>query len=115
MADSPWDMWSALGTLAAVVVALGVSGQAGWANWRAEKDRSELAAAKMFTPLLPSKGKRNTFSCGSNLVGQNQAYLMLMCSRHWMSWNRYTKPSQSKICTHYLNFRGMLPKDRQEP
>lgn len=51
MADSPWDMLSAIGTVAAVVVALGISGQAAWANRKTEKDRSELAAAKMLSPL----------------------------------------------------------------
>ena len=51
MADSPWEMWSAIGTVAAVFVALGISGQAAWANRRTEKDRSELAAAKMLSPL----------------------------------------------------------------
>jgi len=51
MADSPWDMWSAIGTVAAVFVALGISGQASWATRKAEKDRSELAAAKMLSPL----------------------------------------------------------------
>lgn len=51
MADSPWDMLSAVGTLAAVVVALGVSLRSGWTSRRMEKDRSELAAAKMLSPL----------------------------------------------------------------
>lgn len=45
-------MLSAVGTLAAVVVALGVSGHTAWANRRAEKDRSELAAAKMLSPII---------------------------------------------------------------
>lgn len=51
MADSPWDMWSAIGTLAAVAVALGVSGHAAWTTRRADKDRAQLAAAKMLSPL----------------------------------------------------------------
>jgi len=51
MADSPWDMWSAIGTLAAVAVALGVSGHAAWTTRRADNDRAQLAAAKMLSPL----------------------------------------------------------------
>ncbi|MNR68887.1 hypothetical protein D3C85_1937460 [compost metagenome] len=51
MADAPWDMLSAIGTVAAVVVALGISGQSAWANRKAEKDRSELSAAKVLSPL----------------------------------------------------------------
>ncbi|MHB2241701.1 hypothetical protein [Pseudomonas monsensis] len=51
MADAPWDMLSALGTLAAVAVALGVSGHTSWVNRRADKDRSELVAAKMLSPI----------------------------------------------------------------
>ena len=51
MADSPWDMWSAVGTGAAVVVALVVSGHATWTTRRADKDRAQLAAAKMLSPL----------------------------------------------------------------
>ena len=51
MADSPWDMLSAIGTVTAVVVALGVSGQAAWATRKVDKDRSELVAAKMLSPL----------------------------------------------------------------
>lgn len=57
MADTPWDMLSAIGTVAAVVVALGISGQAAWANRRAEKDRSELSAAKMLGPLFALERK----------------------------------------------------------
>ncbi|VVN08704.1 hypothetical protein PS683_03728 [Pseudomonas fluorescens] len=57
MADSPWDMLSAVGTLAAVVVALGVSGHTAWANRRTEKDRTELAAAKMLSPIISLEGK----------------------------------------------------------
>ena len=57
MADSPWDMLSAVGTLAAVVVALGVSGHTAWANRRTEKDRSELAAAKMLSPIIALERK----------------------------------------------------------
>ncbi|ROM94429.1 hypothetical protein [Pseudomonas brassicacearum] len=51
MADSPWDMLSAIGTMTAVVVALGVSGHAAWVTRRADKDRSELVAAKMLSPI----------------------------------------------------------------
>lgn len=57
MADSPWDMLSAVGTLAAVVVALGVSGHTAWGNRRTEKDRSEMVAAKMLSPLLELESK----------------------------------------------------------
>ncbi|OPB02363.1 hypothetical protein [Pseudomonas synxantha] len=57
MADSPWDMLSAVGTLAAVVVALGVSSHTAWANRRTEKDRSELAAAKMLSPIIALERK----------------------------------------------------------
>lgn len=51
MADSPWEMWSAIGTITAVVVALGISCQAAWVTRKADKDRSELASAKMLSPL----------------------------------------------------------------
>lgn len=51
MSDSTWDMLSAIGTLAAVAVALGVSGHAAWKSRCVEKDKSELAAAKMLSPL----------------------------------------------------------------
>lgn len=57
MADSPWDMLSALGTLAAVVVALSVSGHTAWVNRRADKDRSELVAAKMLSPITELERK----------------------------------------------------------
>ncbi len=52
MADSPWDMLSALGTLAAVAVALAVSGHTSWVIRRADKDRSELVAARMLSPIM---------------------------------------------------------------
>lgn len=57
MAYSPWDMLSAVGTLAAIAVALGVSGHAAWANRKVEEDRSELAAARMLNPLLALERK----------------------------------------------------------
>ncbi|MEN5198191.1 hypothetical protein ABE525_03110 [Pseudomonas wadenswilerensis] len=57
MADSPWDMLSAIGTLAAVAVALGVSGHAAYVNRRADKDRSELVAAKMLSPITELERK----------------------------------------------------------
>ncbi|BAQ75112.1 SH3 domain protein [Pseudomonas sp. Os17] len=57
MADSPWDMWSAIGTMAAVAVALGVSGHAAYANRRADKDRSELVAARMLSPITELERK----------------------------------------------------------
>ncbi|WP_119739657.1 hypothetical protein [Pseudomonas sp. Larv2_ips] len=57
MADSPWDMLSAVGTLAAVVVALGVSFRAGHTSRQSENDRSELAAAKMLSPLAALERK----------------------------------------------------------
>lgn len=57
MADSPWDMLSALGTLAAVVAALSISGHTAWVNRRADKDRSELAAAKMLSPISALESK----------------------------------------------------------
>lgn len=62
MADSPWDMLSAVGTLAAVVVALGVSLRSGWTSRRMEKDRSELAAAKMLSPLSALEKKASYLS-----------------------------------------------------
>ena len=57
MADAPWDMLSAVGTLAAVVVALGVSGHAAYVNRRADKDRSELVAARMLSPITELERK----------------------------------------------------------
>ena len=57
MADSPWDMLSAFGTLTAVVVALLVSGHTAWAARKVDKDRSDLAAAKMLSPLNSLESK----------------------------------------------------------
>ncbi|WAT31783.1 hypothetical protein [Pseudomonas sp. GXZC] len=57
MSYSPWEMLSALATVAAVLVALGVSGHAAWTIRRAEKDRSELAAAKMLSPITALESK----------------------------------------------------------
>ncbi|MGY4663191.1 hypothetical protein ACVWZ9_003985 [Pseudomonas chlororaphis] len=57
MADSPWDMLSAIGTLAAVVVALGVSGHTAYVNRKADKDRSELVAARMLSPITELERK----------------------------------------------------------
>lgn len=57
MSDSPWDMLSAIGTLAAVAVALGISGHAAYINRRADKDRSELVAAKMLSPITALERK----------------------------------------------------------
>ncbi|WP_438301356.1 hypothetical protein [Pseudomonas sp. NMS19W] len=57
MADSPWDMWSAIGTLAAVAVALGVSGHAAYVSRRADKDRAELVAARMLSPITALEQK----------------------------------------------------------
>lgn len=51
MADSPWDMLSAIGTVTAVVVALGGSGHAAWKARKVDDDHSELVAAKMLSPL----------------------------------------------------------------
>lgn len=51
MGGAPWDMLSALGTVAAVAVALSVSGHTAWVNRRTDKDRSELVAAKMLSPI----------------------------------------------------------------
>lgn len=51
MSGTVWEALSAIGTLGAVVVALGIAGHSAWANRRAENDRSELAAAKMLSPL----------------------------------------------------------------
>lgn len=51
MACAIWEMLSALGTLAAVGVALGVSIHSVLATKKVESDRAELAAAKMLTPL----------------------------------------------------------------
>lgn len=51
MADSVWEALSAIGTLAAVGVALWFSVQSVRANGKAEVDRAQLAAAKMLSPL----------------------------------------------------------------
>jgi len=51
MAGSLWEVLSAIGTLSAVVVALGISILSSRENRKAEMDRAELAAAKMFIPL----------------------------------------------------------------
>lgn len=51
MACSVWEALSAIGTLAAVAVALWFSVQSMRVSGRAEKDRAELAAAKMLSPL----------------------------------------------------------------
>ncbi|MGW8465770.1 hypothetical protein [Pseudomonas sp. CLCA07] len=51
MADSVWEVLSTVSTTAAVAVALWFSVQATRANRKAEKDRLELAAAKMLSPL----------------------------------------------------------------
>lgn len=48
---------SAVGTLAAVLVALWFSVQSVKSNLRAEKDRSELAAAKMLSPITALESK----------------------------------------------------------
>lgn len=52
-----WNALSAVGTLAAVVVALWFSVQSVRLNGRSEKDRSELAAAKMLSPLMTLERK----------------------------------------------------------
>lgn len=62
MADSPWEMWSALGTVAAVVVALGISAHAALATRKTDKDRSELAAARMLSPLSALERKASYLS-----------------------------------------------------
>lgn len=46
-----WNALSAVGTLLAVLVALWFSVQSVRSNGRADKDRSELAAAKMLSPI----------------------------------------------------------------
>ncbi|WP_219274052.1 hypothetical protein [Pseudomonas sp. Xaverov 83] len=57
MEDWWWNALSAVGTLAAVVVALWFSVQSVRSNGRAEKDRSEMAAAKMLSPLSALESK----------------------------------------------------------
>ena len=57
MADSPWEMLSAFGTVTAVVVALVVSGHTALAARKVDKDRSDLAAAKMLSPLSALESK----------------------------------------------------------
>ncbi|WP_077045234.1 hypothetical protein [Pseudomonas sp. KK4] len=80
MADTPWDMLSAIGTVAAVVVALGISGQAAWANRRAETDRSELAAAKMLGPLFALERKSASltacFAFGETEFSNSEPYVL---------------------------------------
>ncbi|MBX7277487.1 hypothetical protein K2E96_14370 [Pseudomonas sp. ERGC3:05] len=51
MADSPWDMLSAVGTLGAVFTALGLSYLSSRASGKVATDKAELAAAKMVNPL----------------------------------------------------------------
>ncbi len=62
MAGSVWEALSAIGTVAAVVVALGISGQSAWANRRADKDRAQLAAARMLSPLSGLERKASFIS-----------------------------------------------------
>ena len=57
MEDWWWSGLSAVGTLAAVVVALWFSVQSVRSNGRAEKDRSEIAAAKILSPLSELESK----------------------------------------------------------
>ncbi|MDD2056568.1 hypothetical protein N5D52_25035 [Pseudomonas sp. GD03860] len=47
-----WDALSAIGTMAAVIVALWVSVQSIFANRSLNRDRAQLAAARMLSPLL---------------------------------------------------------------
>jgi len=51
MGCSVWEALSAIGTVIAVIVALGISVHSARANGKAEMDRAELAAAKMLSPL----------------------------------------------------------------
>lgn len=51
MECSVWEALSAIGTVIAVVVALGISVHSARASGKAEMDRAELAAAKMLSPL----------------------------------------------------------------
>lgn len=57
MANWPWEMLSAIGTLAAVVVALCVAGHANYVNRRVDRDRSELVAAKMLSSISSLESK----------------------------------------------------------
>lgn len=52
-----WNALSAVGTIAAVAVALWISVKSDRSNGRAEKDRSELAAAKMLSPIITLEEK----------------------------------------------------------
>jgi len=46
-----WEALSAIGTLLAVIVALGISLYSSKAGAKADQDRAELAAAKMLSPI----------------------------------------------------------------
>lgn len=46
-----WEALSAIGTLLAVIVALGISVHSSKASAKSEMDRAELAAAKMLSPI----------------------------------------------------------------
>lgn len=67
MADSLWSVMSSVGTVAAVIVALGVSVRTDLVIRRADKDRSELAAAKMLTPISDLE-RRTSFLWGQFLL-----------------------------------------------
>lgn len=51
MECSAWEALSAIGTLGAVIVALGISVLSARASGKIDMDRAELAAAKMLSPL----------------------------------------------------------------
>lgn len=71
MANLVWEALSAIGTLAAVAVALWFSAQSMRASGRVEKDRAELAAAKMLSPLSALERKvSNLFSFFSFSSGE---------------------------------------------
>jgi hypothetical protein len=81
MADSLWDMLSAVGTVAAVFVALGISGQTALANRRVEKDRAELAAAKLLSPISAIESKASylfAFFCFNKVEPDTQYMNALM-------------------------------------
>jgi hypothetical protein len=62
MADSPWDMWSAIGTLGAVFTALGLSYLSSRSSGKVATDKAELAAAKMLSPLSTLERKASYLS-----------------------------------------------------
>lgn len=60
MACSVWEVLSAISTLAAVAVALWFSVQSMRASGRVEKDRAELVAARMLSPISALERKASS-------------------------------------------------------